>query len=1021
MPVCTRCHQENREEARFCDACGAPLVHGSVPREERKVVTVLFADLVGSTSRAERLDPEDVRALQDPYWQHVRRELEHYGGTIEKYIGDAVVGLFGAPVAHEDDPERAVRAALAIRDWARERGEFQVRIGITTGEALVRLGAQPLAGEGMVSGDVVNTAARLQTAAPPNAILVDGTTRRATSDTIDYADIEPVSAKGKAAPVEVWQALEAHSRFGVDVIQHGRTALVGREREVDLLRDALARVRKECSPQLVTLVGVPGIGKSRLVYELMQSVETDRDMVTWRQGRSLPYGDGVSFWALGEIVKAQAGILETDAETDARPKLVRAVRALIEDAAEADWVESHLRPLVGLAGETELPTERNEAFAAWRRFFEALADRRPAVLVFEDLHWADDGLLDFVDRLIDWVRDVPVLVVATARPELLDRRRTWAGGKSNATTLSLTPLSEDETARLVGQLVDASMLTHETEQMLVEHAAGNALYAEQYARMWQEREETEQLPPPETVQGIIAARLDGLPTSEKSLLQNAAVIGKVFWVGAVVAVDGFEREEVGRCLHALERKEFVQRSRRSSVEAETEYAFRHALVRDVAYAQIPRAARAEKHERAGAWISSLGRTEDQSEMIAHHYLTALELTRLGGEGDEVLAGEARRALIQAGDRSLAVNAAASAARYYEQALGLLPPNHRQRPRLLFAYGRALFAGGDDKRVEALEDAAVALVAADDVEGAAEAHALLAEVWWLRGEEEHLNQHVWQARALLDDRPPSPAKARVAGTAARFAMLADAADSVVLAREALTLAERFRLHELIAQALITLGVVRWKTGDLGGAADVERGLDLALEHNALSAAFRGYNNLAFFAGSRGTRAERVELLRKAEELGHRVGNPDQTKFVQAQLIAEIWARGDWDEALERANQFIAECEAGSGHVQEPWLRMMRARTRIARDDEAGGLEDVETGLALAHKNEAPESLIQTLGNAIEHYMKLGRLDEARAVVQEARSFRSRRFSHLSPVQPRVAQRASRHRRRGTRGVFRLSNA
>jgi class 3 adenylate cyclase len=984
MPVCVRCGQENRAGARFCDACGVALAEAT-PRDERKILSVLFADLVGSTSTAERMDPEDVRALQDSYWRHVRSELERYGGTVEKFIGDAVVALFGAPTAHEDDPERAVRAGLAIRDWAREHDSIQVRIGITTGEALVRLGAQPLAGEGMASGDVVNTASRLQTAAPANAVLVDDQTRRATRDTIDYADAEPLVAKGKAQPISVWEAVQARSRLGVDVVQHARIPLVGRDRELDVLKDALARVREDRSPQLVTLVGVPGIGKSRLVYELMRAVAADKDIVIWRQGRSLPYGDGVSFWALAEIVKAQIGILETDADADARPKLAQAVHGLFDSAAEADWVERHLRPLVGLAGEGEPSTDRSETFAAWRQFFEVLADWRPSVLVFEDLHWADDGLLDFVDSLSEWVKNVPLLVVATARTELLERRPTWAGGKANATTLSLSPLSGEETARLVRRLVEDTNVTAEMEQKLVEDAGGNALYAEQYARMWQEREHAEQLRPPDTVHGIIAARLDALSTTEKTLLQNAAVFGKVFWEGAVVALNGVDRHVVDRCLHALERKEFIQRARRSSVEDESEYAFRHMLVRDVAYGQIPRAARADKHERAAAWIESLARAEDQSEMIAHHYLTALELTHRAAEGDEVLAGEALRALIQAGDRASAVNASSSAARYYHQALELLPPGDEGRPQLLFAYACALFEGGDDKRIEALEDAAGALRVAGDLEGAAETHAMLAEVGWIRGEHDRENEHLQQALALLQERQDSSAKARVLAAAARFAMIADAANAVDLARDALALAERLGLDELTAQTLITLGTARWRLGDIGGEADLIRGLELALANGSLNAAFRGYNNLAMVIASRGQPEKRVEFLKEAERLGLRLGDPEQLKFVQAQLINAIWRRGQWDEALERANRFIAECEAGSPHVQESWLRLMRAGIRIARDDEQGALEDIDVGLALGRKGETPESFLVALAYAIQNYVTLGRLDEARALAEEGRSY------------------------------------
>src|SRR6184192_1351492 len=353
---CPVCGQENPAGFRFCGACGAALDGAPAPsREERKVITVLFADLVGFTSRAEKLDPEDVRAMLSPYYARLRHELERHGGTVEKFIGDAVVALFGAPVAHEDDPERAVRAALGVRQAVERLNEqdawldLKIRVGVNTGEALVALGARAAEGEGMAAGDVVNTAARLQSAAPVNGVLVGETTYRATNHVIDYREAEPVEAKGKAEPIPVWEALEARSRYGVD-LQEARAPLVGRERELDLLRDALERARSQRGLQLVTLVGVPGIGKSRLVSELFRSVEAEQDFTNWRQGRSMPYGEGVSFWALAEIVKAQAGILESDSDEEVAGKLTAAVQEVAADASEADWMAARLRSLVGLAG-----------------------------------------------------------------------------------------------------------------------------------------------------------------------------------------------------------------------------------------------------------------------------------------------------------------------------------------------------------------------------------------------------------------------------------------------------------------------------------------------------------------------------------------------------------------------------------------------------------------------------------------------------------------------------------------------
>ena len=454
---------------------------------------MLFCDLVGSTARAERLDPEDVRALLSSFLERVRGDLERFGGTVEKFIGDAVMALFGAPVAHEDDPERAVRAALAIREWALEEADLQIRIGITTGEALVAFGTSP--GEGMASGDVVNTAARLQSAAPVNSILVDQTTYRATERVISYREQRPIEAKGKTEPVAVWEALEARARFGVDVRQIGRTPLVGREQELEALVGALDRARREREPQLVTLVGVPGIGKSRLVWELFQRVERGPELTRWRQGRSLPYGEGVSYWALGEMVKAQAGVLETD---DAARDRGEAPRSRRRAGVRTPQTRTGSSATSGRSSGSRPAARRAPTVAARRSphgelFFEALAEEHPLVLVFEDLHFADDGLLDFVDHLVDWASGVPLLVVGTARPELLTRRPAWGGGKSHALTLSLSPLNDDETAQLVRVFLARPSLEPDAHEMLLERAGGNPLYAEEFARMLETHDRVEEL------------------------------------------------------------------------------------------------------------------------------------------------------------------------------------------------------------------------------------------------------------------------------------------------------------------------------------------------------------------------------------------------------------------------------------------------------------------------------------------------------------------------------------------------
>jgi class 3 adenylate cyclase/tetratricopeptide (TPR) repeat protein len=957
MPVCPRCGRENAEDARFCSSCGSSLAP-ETRREERKVVSVLFADLVGFTSRAEQLDPEDVRALLAPYHARLREELERYGGTVEKFIGDAIMALFGAPVVHEDDPERAVRAALTIRDWARDaEGELQLRIAVATGEALIALGARPSEGEGMASGDVVNTAARLQSAAPVNGILVDETTYRATKHAVDYREAESVEAKGKAQPVPAWEAVEARARFGVDTAQRTRAPLVGRDRELETLVGALGRVREDRSPQLLTLVGVPGIGKTRLVYELFQAVEADPELISWRQGRSLPYGEGVSFWALSEMVKAQAGILETDSPGETEEKLREAIATAVEDAKDAAWVELHLRPLVGLAGDTEaFGQQRAESFAAWRRFFEALAEERPLVLVFEDLHWADEGLLEFIDHLIDWAVDVPILVVCTARPELLTLCPDWGGGKPNAATVSLSPLSDDQTARLLAALLERSVLPAETQTALLQRAGGNPLYAEEFVRMVADRGISGgdgELPLPESVQGIVAARLDALPDEEKALLQDVAVIGKVFWLGAAAEIGGLERFSAQELLHRLERKEFVRRERRSSVADETEYAFGHLLVLDVAYGQIPRARRAEKHRLAAEWIEALGRPEDHAEMLAHHYLTCLELARATGAETADVIERARPALRESGDRAARLGAYPAAKRFYSAALDLSPPDDPDRPTLLLKQGRILMhteVGGHV--AEVLSEAHDSLLGAGDVAAAAEAEVLLGERFRREGVRDRAFEHFSQAEALVRDLPLSASKANVIGGVSRFLTLAGEGERAIrLAQEAIEMATELGLDELRAHALTNIGTARVSNGDLGGLDDLEQSIGISLEINSWESV-RAYSNLASQLGSLGELERSFSMHAEARALAKRFGLGEMSRKIEAERVWELYVRGRWAEGLALADDLIAGFEEKPYFMEGP-CREVRGCMRLAFGDLDGAQAEAIRSIDLAHVGKDPQ--------------------------------------------------------------------
>jgi class 3 adenylate cyclase/tetratricopeptide (TPR) repeat protein len=976
MLVCPECGRENPADARFCQACGTRLEPApQEAREERKVVSVLFADLVGFTSRAEQLDPEDVRATLSPYYARLRGELERHGGTVEKFIGDAVMAVFGAPVAHEDDPERAVRAGLAIRDAIVEDGRLQVRVAVTTGEALVTLSASLAEGEGMVAGDVVNTAARLQSAAPVNGVLVDETTYRATRQRIDYAEAEPVEAKGKAEPVRAWVAREARSRFGVDVEQAG-AAFVGRRRELDFLTDALGRAREERSTQLVTLAGVPGIGKSRLVYELQRVVDDDPELLYWRQGRSLPYGDGLTYWALAEMAKAQAGVLESDSPEDTERKLAEAVAAL----GLGERVLESLRSLVVGVTELEGRGDRSEHFAAWRQFFESLAEQRATVLVFEDLHWADDDLLDFVDHLVDWSAGVPLLVVCTARPELLERRPGWGGGKPNALTLSISPLSEEETARLLASLLDRALLRAEVQASLLARAGGNPLYAEQFARLLLESGRHDDLPLPENVQGIIAARLDALPAEEKQLLQDAAVLGKVFWLGAACSVGGVEREEGEQRMHSLTRKEFVRRERRSSVGGEDEYAFRHVLVRDVAYGQIPRSGRAGRHERAAEWIESLGRAEDHADMLAHHYLEALRLRRATGGGEPPeLATRARAAARDAGDRALALGAYPAAARLYEAALELSAPGNVERAELLLAYGRSRVDDTDlDEAV--LGEAAEGLLRAGDVEAAAEAQARLGGVWLNRGDGARALEHLERGRELVADRAPSPEKAFVLQELGRALMMAEDERVVEITTESLRLAEQFGLDASRSRNLNTIGCAKVLAGDRSGLADLEAAAAIgaaAHSHEEVSA----LANLQTMLGVLGELKRAGELVEEALAVARRVGVVAFVRWQEVEQAIHWYWQGRWPEALAKANEHIAAAEAGSPHYMDSVAYYIRSAILLARGDVQAALPDARRGAEAARTTRDPQTMHPAIAFAARAELAAGNLDAANTLADE----------------------------------------
>jgi class 3 adenylate cyclase len=589
---CPSCGQENPPIARFCLACATPLTEAPPQAEERRIVTVVFVDLVGFTARAERLDPEDVRAILRPFHERVRRELERFDGLVEKFAGDAVMAVFGAHVAHGDDPERAVRAALAVRDAISELNErsdlgLQARIGINTGEAIVTVGARPERGEAMVAGDVVNTAQRLQSAAPTDGIIVGDETHRATSSTIGYDPLPPIDAKGKAEPLSAWLALAPRGEAGERPLSP--VPMVGRERELSTLLRMW---------ELVTIFGPAGIGKSRLAHEFERLVVESGARVL--RGRSLAYGGSGPYGAFAQLVKQIARIFDNDHLADAHEKLQTAVSDLV--GTPEDDVTAHLALLIGLRSEESVSDWETLFFSA-RLFVEGLAARQPTVLVLEDIHWADRSLLDLVELLAARVRDVPLLVLTLARPELLESRPTWGGGLAAYTSLTLPRLSEEAASELAGLVLSQHVIAEGTERTaaLAATAEGNPLFIEELVRSLAEGAAAAADDLPTSIRGIVGARLDALPPEERRVLLDAAVVGRIFWRGVLERLDP-AAERLADVLGSLEQRDLIRREAVARIRGEQQFVFKHALIRDVAYQTLSRAERRRRHAAVAEFL-----------------------------------------------------------------------------------------------------------------------------------------------------------------------------------------------------------------------------------------------------------------------------------------------------------------------------------------------------------------------------------------------------------------------------------
>jgi class 3 adenylate cyclase/tetratricopeptide (TPR) repeat protein len=988
---------------------------------ERKLVTVLFVDVDEAVDDFAERDPEDVGQMLAGHLARVRAEVEAFGGVVEETVGGRTVAVFGVPRTRDDDPERAVLAALAVRDALAppppgappSTRAVRVHAAVATGEALVRGGHGGPAAQ-RVLGDPVSACARLQEAAPAGAVLVASATRTATERAIAYAASWP--AGGEPA----WTALARRDRIAAELRADDGPfpPLVARTAELRVLLDALGRARRHGVPQLVTVVGVAGIGKTRLLAELAARLAAERQPVVWRQGRSLPWGHGPAFGALAEAVKAEAGIVETDGAGRRGRRLADAVADAVNDPATAAWVTGHLRRLVGAEpGEPPPTADREEEFAAWRRFLHGLAAARPLVLGLEDLHRADDALLDFVESLArpppdpsrptgapPWGSPPPVgatgpdrlpagpswgspdpsgggglLVVATARPELLERRPGWG---SAGVSVRLEPLGDADTTELLAALLAHHGLPATVEPGLLARVGGNPLFAEEYVRMLRDHgglAAVHRAAPPTGVHAIVAARLDALPPDEKAVLRDAAVLGQVGWVGALGALGGGPARRLQACLARLEAKEFVQRAERSRVAGEVEYSFRHALVRDVAYGQVLRAERADKHRRAAGWLERLppDRAEDRAELLAYHYRAALGFARAAGAEPPGLADLARAALREAGDRADGLGGYETATRFFAEALELCPDGDPDRGRLLLRLGRAR-CRGEMRGHDDLAAASEALLLAGEPVAAAEAEMLLGELAFLQGRGGERAARLDRALALVADAPPSASKAAVLRGAMMHLLVASRhAEARAVGRQVVAMAGALGLRDLGADALGAIGTARVEAGDASGMADLEAAI-ATFQELGTPGGIVWHLNLAWAAAALGDLPRCFAAFAAAAAMAERFGSLRHRRSIELQRVAERYWAGRWDEAVAIVDALVAGAER---HYLEWECRLWRGRIRLARGRLADALEDAETAVALASEAGDPQDLQPTRAFLARVLLAAGRRPAAAAVAAE----------------------------------------
>jgi len=884
-------------------------------------VTVLFADLVGFTSLSERRDAEDTRDLLSHYFATARTVVSRYGGSIEKFIGDAVMAVWGVPLAQEDDAERAVRAALELVDAVSALGEtvgapgLRARAGVLTGEAAVNLGAT---GEGMVAGDMVNTASRVQTSAEPGNVLVGEATWRATEAAIRYADAGMHQLKGKPEPLRLWRAT------GVVAARGGAlrpTALeppfVGRDRELRMLKEILHATSEEGTARLLSITGVAGVGKSRLAWEFEKYVDGLTEGVWWHRGRCLSYGDGVAYSALAEMVRMRADIVENEAAESAQRKLKECVESFLPDAEERQWVEPRLAQLLGL--QDVGANDPRDLYAAWRVFFERLATEGLTVLLFGDLQWADPGLLDFIDYLLDWSRTSRILILTLARPELAERRPGWGTGKRGFTSMYLEPLSAEAMDRLLEGM--APGLPDALAKRICQQAAGIPLYAVETVRMLLDRHlvtehegtyraevSVQELAVPESLHALIAARLDALSSEQRQLAQDAAVLGKAFTPSALSAITTLPPEVVETGLQALIAKDLlaIQSDPRSPERGQ--YVFVQDLVRTVAYGTLARRERKQRHLAVAEYLSrAWGDEDDIAEVVADHLVEAYQADP-NSEDAPVLGERARSALVRAAERASSLGGPESACRYYEQAIELA--SFDARAELHLGAGRAASLLGQTERAQAHFEHAVDLFQdAGQIVAQAEALHDLSLIAARSGRRDLGDQSLERALALLAlapaDDESTAATAKIEGLLARgLYFRGDLDGALQRVDRALRVADSRELWPVLALGLETKGNVlaardqRFEAEILTSAA-----LRIALDHGLIELGIRIATSLATLLEEADQIQASLEVYEQAEGLARRLG--DRRSAIGAGLN-RIWSLleiGRWDEVAAVVKEYL----------------------------------------------------------------------------------------------------------------------